>query len=156
MSNNASVLRGRRGFTIAEMMIVVLIMGIAAAIAAPRVQGMIRASSLTGALNQVAADLQLARVRAIRAGRPVALVVAGGGTTYTVVEDPSGTQTQVKSVRFTRDYPGIVLSPSPTTIGFDSRGMLQSSSDRTLTGTYRGVRTSTLKVSGIGRVYREY
>ncbi|HEX8691031.1 MAG TPA: GspH/FimT family pseudopilin [Longimicrobium sp.] len=154
MSNNASVLRGRRGFTVAEMMIVVVIMGIATAIAAPRVQGMIRASSLTGAMNQVAADLQLARVRAIRAGRPVVLTVADGGTTYTVVEE--GLATPVKRVRFTRDYPGVVLSPAPTSVAFDTRGMLGSSSERTITGTYRGARTSTLKVSGIGRVYREY
>lgn len=153
MATNASVLRGRRGFTIAELMIVVLIIGIAAAMAAPRVEGMIRASSLTGALNQVAADLQLARVRAIRSGRPVALQVAEGGTAYTVVEEGVP---PVKTVRFTRDYPGVVLSPAPTTVGFDSRGMLRSSSERVLVGTYRGGRADTLRVSGIGRIYRAY
>ncbi|HEU4454643.1 MAG TPA: prepilin-type N-terminal cleavage/methylation domain-containing protein, partial [Longimicrobium sp.] len=83
-----SLLRNRRGFSLAELMIVVVIMGISLALVAPRLSGVVRVSAIDGALNQVSGDLQFARLLAIKNGWPVRLSTAADGT-YTIVEDPT-------------------------------------------------------------------
>jgi|SRR5215213_9497608 len=147
--------RHRGGFSMAEVLIVLVIIGIAIAMAVPRMQGVLHESSLQSALNQVASDITLARLRAVRAGTRAALVVNSAGTGYTVVVDPSGaTPTTFKTVSFATDYKGLTLSPVNNSVTFDSRGMLVQGSG-TIMATRQG-RTDSLTVTGVGRVYRVY
>jgi prepilin-type N-terminal cleavage/methylation domain-containing protein len=146
--------RHRGGFTLAEVLIVVLIIGIAIAMAVPRMQGVLHQSAIESALNSVASDVTLARLRAVHNARRASLVVNAAGTGYSVVVDSAGTPTTFKTVSFATDYKGLTLSPVNDTVVFDSRGMLVQG-----TGTIRATRqgrTDSLTISGVGRVYRGY
>ena len=146
--------RHRGGFTLAEVLIVVLIIGIALAMAAPRMQGVLHQSAIESALNSVASDVTLARLRAVRTASRTVLVVNSTGTGYSVIVDPSGTPSTFKTVSFATDYKGLTLSPVNDSVAFDSRGMLVQG-----TGTIRATRqgrTDSLTISGVGRVYRGY
>ncbi|HET7460866.1 MAG TPA: GspH/FimT family pseudopilin [Longimicrobium sp.] len=148
--------RGRGGFSLAEMLIVLVIFGIAAAMIVPRLRGVVRVSSIQGALNRVANDISYTRIRAIRTGSRAQLVVGATGKTYTVTTDPYGTARKVeKTVNLALDYTDLVLSPANDTITFDSRGMLLSTSSSKVKATRQG-QTDSLTISGVGRVYREY
>jgi prepilin-type N-terminal cleavage/methylation domain-containing protein len=145
---------GREGFSLAEILIVLVIMSLLAAIALPKIQGMVQVSSIQGALNGVATDLTVARMRAIRTARRVTTTISNDGKSYTIVVDPSGTPTTYKTVTLTTNYPGLDLAPHGATISFDSRGMT-SGTTSTLTASRAG-RSSTLTISGVGRIYRGY
>jgi prepilin-type N-terminal cleavage/methylation domain-containing protein len=148
--------RGRGGFSLAEILIVLVIIGIAAAMAVPRLRGVVRSSSIQGSLNRVAADLSYTRIRAIRTGARAQLSIASDGKSYTVVEDPAGTPVTRKTVNLKLDYPDLVLSPAPGVVSFDSRGMLRTASGTNVVRATRQGRTDSLRVSGVGMIYRDY
>jgi prepilin-type N-terminal cleavage/methylation domain-containing protein len=150
MIKRLSLPRGRRGFSMAELLIVLVIMGISLAIVAPKLSGVVRVSAIDGALNQVSGDLQFARLLAIRNGWPVRLATTAAGT-YTIVEDPAGANRTLKAVALRNDYPGVSLTA--TTITFDSRGMV-TSGDAAVTASRQG-RSGTLRVTGVGRIRRD-
>jgi len=149
--------RGRGGFSLAEILIVLVIMGIAAAMAVPRLQGLVKTSSIQGALNRVAADLSYARIRAIRTGSRAQLAIASDGKSYTVVEDPAGAAPVTrKTVNLSLEYPDLVLSPAPGVVSFDSRGMLRATGGINVVRATKQGRTDSLRVSGVGMIYRDY
>jgi prepilin-type N-terminal cleavage/methylation domain-containing protein len=147
-------LRHRGGFSLAEMLIVLVIIGIALAMAVPRMQGVLHESALQGSLNQVASDLTLTRLRAVRGASRASLTINAAGTGYTVVVDPTGTPQTVKTVSFATDPRGLVLSPANTSVTFDSRGLLVTGTT-TIVAARQGRRDSVF-VTGVGRVYRGY
>lgn len=146
--------RHRGGFSLAEVLIVLVIIGIALAMAVPRMQGVVHESALQGALNQMASDLTLTRLRAVRGATRASLSINAAGTGYSVVVDPTGTTDTVKAVSFASDAKGLVLSPASSSITFDSRGLLVSGTS-TIVATRQG-RSDSLNVSGVGRIYRGY
>jgi type IV fimbrial biogenesis protein FimT len=147
-------LRHRGGFSLAEVLVVLVIVGIALAMAVPRLEGALHKSALTGALNQTASDLTLARLRAVRQARRASLAINAAGTGYSVIVDPTGTPDTVKSVSFASDAKGLVLSPASTSVTFDSRGLLVTG-NATIVAARQGRRDSVF-VSGVGRIYRGY
>jgi len=144
----------RGGFSLAEILIVLVIIGIALAMAVPKVEQALHQSAIRGALNRVASDITLTRLRAVRTSRRAMLLVNASGNGYTVVVDPAGTPTTFKTVSFTSDYKDLTLSPANDSIVFDSRGMLVGGSG-TIRATRQG-RIDSVTVSGVGRVYRRY
>ncbi|MBV9110076.1 MAG: GspH/FimT family pseudopilin [Gemmatimonadetes bacterium] len=149
--------RGPAGFTLAELLIVLVIVAIALSMAVPKLNAFLQVNAVQGALNRVATDLNLARVRALTTSRQVRLTVAADGGSYTVVVDPAGAApVTYKTVRLTQDFPGVDLTPHSTAITFDSRGMATGANGTTtLTATKQG-KSGTLTVSGVGRIYRGY
>jgi len=148
---------GPAGFTLAELLIVLVIVSIALAMAVPKLNAFLQVNAVQGALNRVATDLNLARVRALTTSRQVRFTVSNDGGSYTIVVDPTGNAPVIyKTVRLTQDFPKIDLTPHNQTITFDSRGMATGANGTTtLTATKQG-KTGTLTVSGVGRIYRGY
>jgi prepilin-type N-terminal cleavage/methylation domain-containing protein len=147
--------RNRGGFSLAEMLIVLVIIGIALAMAVPKVEATLHRSAVQGALNRVATDITLTRLRAVRTSRRAVLVVNSSGTGYTVVVDPTAQTPEIfKTVSFSNDYKDLRLTPVNDSVTFDSRGMLVGGSG-TIKATRQG-RTDSVTVSGVGRVYRGY
>ena len=71
----------QKGFTAVEMMVVVLIIGIIAAFAAPAMNQLIRTQKVRGAAYDIYADLTYARSEAINRGHDI-LVSSAGGTDW--------------------------------------------------------------------------
>ena len=66
---------GRDGFSLPEMMTVLVIMGIMAMMAMPRMEGVLAQIRTKGAASRVAADLAYARQMAARTGRRARLEI---------------------------------------------------------------------------------
>lgn len=147
----------QRGFSLAEMLVVLVIIGIALAMAVPRLQGVARVSSTSGVLNQLASDLNLARVQAIRDAAQVTLKISDTGKGYTVTEAlrSGGTKT-LTSYSVTRDYPAVTLTPLSQTVVFDSRGMTSAGTTGWTISAKHGAMTKTLTITGVGRIYRDF
>ena len=73
-----SLARAAQGFTMAEIMIVLTIVGILAAVAAPNMINMIRANRVKTASFDVFSSLNVARSEAIKRNRPVTMAPTGG------------------------------------------------------------------------------
>lgn len=70
------------GFTLVEILAAVVVLGIVASIAAPRVRTMAQAIQVDAAARQVAADLERARTEAIK--RNASVKVTAGTSGYTI------------------------------------------------------------------------
>ena len=150
--------RGRRdaGYTFIELMLVLTVLGILVALAAPRLEGFTRSSRLRAAIDRISTDLTMARLTAVREGRPVTLEVQTA-TTYRIVVDATTTvpaQT-VKRVDLSTEFNGVALYPSTGQVRFDSRGLVVDGG-LTEVRARRGGYAARVEISGVGRIYREY
>lgn len=75
-------LRRRRALTMIELVIVLLVIGLASAIAAPRFAESLRVTQLEAAAQQLAAHIRYLRAVAINEGRTVTLVCDNVNETY--------------------------------------------------------------------------
>lgn len=121
------------GFTLMEIVIVVVLIGILVALAAPNMGAFVTRTNVDAVLNELVGDINYARMLAVRSGNSATLATNGSGTAYTIttrVPDAAGTGTvvrQAKRVNLASDAPGFTLSGSPTgTLTFNSRGLLTS------------------------------
>jgi len=76
--------RRQLGFTMVELMTVVVIAGILLALAAPSFRGMLERRRLEGQANELVTDLAYAKSEAVARNRNVVLITGGGGTCYTI------------------------------------------------------------------------
>ncbi|MDB4947590.1 MAG: hypothetical protein JWM27_239 [Gemmatimonadetes bacterium] len=137
-----------------ELVVVVAIMGLLAAIAWPKFDGFFAAQMPRRALDQVGADMGMARINAVRNGMR-ASVRFSSATAYSVtLDDPAGTRT-LKSENLSAGYPGTRITPATGVYTFDSRGLKTSTTTDTIKAT-KNAKTVYITISPLGRVTRVY
>ncbi|MBW3655473.1 MAG: GspH/FimT family protein [Gemmatimonadetes bacterium] len=143
----------RAGFSLIELLLVLLLVGLVLALAAPKFNATIRSFTARSATSQVVADLALVRTTAVREGRSTSLRIVSASR-YQVVVDANGTAADrtVKSVTIEGAARGVALGTVGTRITFDSRGMRRNATQSITVTQPQGV--DVVNVTMVGRVYR--
>jgi prepilin-type N-terminal cleavage/methylation domain-containing protein len=146
--------RGKRGFSIIELVIVLAIMSIVAAIAVPSINSSVQLYRLRSAAASVQGVIQATRYQAISSGYPFAIVFNKATSTYQVQSDPAGTNS------FANVGGAVPISGSSTpatinqntTLQFRPSGLvLATTGSTTLLVSYFG-KTETIQVSPYGSI----
>ncbi|HEX2202114.1 MAG TPA: GspH/FimT family pseudopilin [Longimicrobium sp.] len=152
-----------RGYTLVEVMMVLVILGVAAAMTGPSLRRWTAKVRVQAALNLVATDLAHARIQAVRSGRgAVVRFQASGdcggrraGHRYVVVARPARV---VRSTSVRMDGARVCLEyTNSDTVAFNSRGLLVPFANRTIRATaVRGQVRDSLTLSVAGRIFRRF
>ena len=141
--------RGEGGFTLAEVMVTIIIMGVLAAIASSTWFGVVESRRVDSATNQLAADLRQAHSRATNRLAPHTVTLTSANSEYTMTgtanpldldEDPAedvGVVNAATSVVFNADGSAVVTGANPITV----RSRDAPSKDHTI-----GINTATSRV----------
>ena len=116
-------MQSNRGFTVVELLIVIVLMGFLSAISYPRFSAVRASAALRAARVQFGASLATARAAAVRFGRPAQLKRTGN--TVQVRADTSGTGVFVslgEPVALDSQF-SVTLSATVDSVVFGSRGL---------------------------------
>lgn len=121
----------RAGVTLVELLIVLVLLGTASALAAPKTMALLRSARTASARRQLAAAAEAARAGAIQRQRPATVQVvavkdkfgAVTGATVTASVDTGGAQPYVVS-RQTLAVPAAPRAAGDTSVTYDARGLL--------------------------------
>lgn len=138
-------------------MVVVAIVAIVGAIVIPNMVGWRESRKLRGAVNNLASDLQLARMTAIRDADTVAVLFnTGSSSGYSIFVDTDGDWTEdatEKSLRKVSMPAGIQLKSttfSSNRVNFDTKGLPQSSGTVQFQGS--SGKTLSVEMNSVGRI----
>jgi len=116
------------GYTLTEMLIVIVIVGSLALFTLPRFSGLNEASKLAAARAEVQAGLATARAVAIQKGRQSQFSIIGNKMLVSVDTSANGMRdTVIRLQPLDRMYHVTVTGPSPAVITFDPRGWVTTS-----------------------------
>ncbi|HSI22781.1 MAG TPA: GspH/FimT family pseudopilin [Methylophilaceae bacterium] len=161
---------GQFGFTLIELMIVIVIAGILLAMALPSFRDSIDRNRLRSITDTLYGDLQFAKSEAIKRNQPMTVdfTTSGGGSTWCygfrlgsgatcdcTVTDTSATNacvidTVLKVVNNTSEYPGITMTPS-TDFVFDNVRGTATAGNVLLTSSRS--KTTQLFVNVLGKIH---
>jgi len=133
-----------RGFTVAEMLIAVVIFGILGAIAVPQFIAFRPTSRLNGAARQVYSELMWARSKAVSENSAYVVTFPTNQTMQI-----SGSTTKTVSIQ--TEYSDVTLTSSASTITFSSRGTADVAPTITLTNS-GGSKTVTVRITGTATI----
>lgn len=142
------------GFSLIELLAVLVIIAILVSMAGPRLSGQLRLDRVAQAADHVRSDVSLTRMYAVREGRSTCIHYAAA---HYDIRTSCGLATEavVKTVNLGDDFPGVAVTSTLNPLRFDSRGMLINAASGTITTSGYGM-TALLKVSPIGRVFRDH
>jgi prepilin-type N-terminal cleavage/methylation domain-containing protein len=146
--------RARRGFSIVELLVVLIVSGVVMAMALPRFAAMRDRMSLRSAKQQMAAYLVTTRAAAIRRSATAVFSVSNS-TISAKVKLPTGTQTSLGGTVPLVSARGVTVTPggssTPDTIAYDSRGMANLTATRVYVLT-RNSKKDSICVSRLGLI----
>ncbi|WP_420126948.1 GspH/FimT family pseudopilin [Longimicrobium sp.] len=143
----------RGGYTLTELLIVLIVAAIISSMALPRFFSFIRHLNARSATSRVVADLTMARTQAVREGRSVSLRMTGASTYQITVDNGAAVLRTIKTVDVRGGQRDVSLAPTAARVIFDSRGMLTAASAQQLRVVRLG-KVDTVSISAVGRVYR--
>lgn len=131
--------RRRGGFTVIELMAVVVVLAVLLTLAVPAFMDLLARQRLEGAANELSADLQYARSEAVSRQLDVALRTLADGSGYSITAASTPTPTLIKSVTL----PDEVTVTDNTTLTYTGmRGIPNETSGGDLSITVSSTRTS--------------
>ncbi|HTJ23341.1 MAG TPA: type II secretion system protein [Gemmatimonadaceae bacterium] len=146
--------RARRGFSIIELLVVLIVSGFVMAIGVPRFAAMRDRMALRSAKQQMAAYLVTARAAAIRRSSTAVFSVQNS-TISARVKLPDGTQSSLGGKVPLLSARGVAVAPSisaaDSLVAYDSRGMANLSSARVYLFT-RNSKKDSICVSRLGLI----
>lgn len=111
-----------RGFTLAEMLVTLAILGILAALAAPSFSNLLINAQIRTAAQGLTDGLQLARAEAIRRNEPI-IFTKGTQSSWTITVESTGAQVQARPHTEGSNIATVTVTPSTATkITFNSLG----------------------------------
>lgn len=126
-----------RGFTIVEVLITIMVLGILIAVAAPTFGEWLQNQQLRAAADAALNGLQVGRAEAIRRNGPVQVAFAPGGSGWTVSEITGGAVGATLQTRSGAEgSPNATLSATPggaTTVTFSAIGGIAANIDGSAT-----------------------
>jgi prepilin-type N-terminal cleavage/methylation domain-containing protein len=144
--------RSRAGFTLVELVIALVVFGVLATIASPRLNAFYDRNQVDSALNGLTGDVAYARMLAVRSAQRVTLSITASDYTV-VINDVNGDRT-AKQVPVANDFRGLTLSPA--TITLNSRGLIEGAGGPLVLTASRGKQSGSVTILPTGRAYREY
>jgi type IV fimbrial biogenesis protein FimT len=139
-----AMIRNSDGYTLMELFITMMIVGILATVAAPQATGLMRTYRLSGAGQVVWGDLHKARLMAIKESRTIRVDFTA--TAYSLV------RVDTAEVAFSRnvalEYPGITLGVTPNAVTFTSAGLLASATRNVQIQSTAGTKGVTILPTG--------
>ena len=133
-----------RGFTLTELLTVIVIFSILAAIAVPQFIAFRPKNRLNGAARQVYSELMWARAKAVNENRTYVVTFP---TNYSI--QIAGSTTRV--VNLQTEYSDVTLTSSASTVTFSSRGTTDATPTITLTNS-GGTKTVTVRITGTASI----
>ena len=145
----------RRGFTLIETLIVIVVAGLMMAAGFPRLRQAMISTNLRSARNELAALHTQARAVAVERGRSSAIWITGNSAVVVVtpraVALAGSTHDTIGGVHNFMTEFGATLAVTGDPIGFDPRGVGTNTGTASLTLT-KGSHTKTLTISAFGRL----
>lgn len=151
----------RRGLTLLEVIIVLALLAVVAAMGAPKLSAELRRRTTQLAVDQLATAHSLARATAVRYGRVAQLHIDASNTRFWVDVDTSANGVgQRATMWYVRNLAqsGLVMSSNRSLLCFDSRGMplvagACEAGDATVIFTAQD-RADTLRTAALGKILR--
>ncbi len=134
----------RRGFSLAEMLVAIVVFVILAAIAVPQFIAFRSKNRLNGAARQIYSELMWARSKAVNDN--ISYVV-----TFPTNQTMQIAGSTTKTVDIQTNYSDVTLSSSASTITFSSRGTTDVAPTITLTNP-GGTKTVTVRITGTASI----
>lgn len=138
-------MRGNTGFTLVELMITVIVLGIVATIAVPSFISLLQANQLSGQVNQLVGALNAARTEAIKLNRNVVLCHSSDGAACSA-PPAGGWQGWLIGIAPARPQTGIpqtgIVADTAIASGFLLSNKLVLRTSSSITGTNSEIRFS--------------